>query len=72
MKSADLVLSMIVLIDGKSKKSSCCVGSPTDQEDPINHGSSKFCKQAVEEELLEQKSSGDDNSRELGIPGSNE
>ena len=69
MKSADLVLSVIVLIDGKSNKSSC---RPTDEEDPRNQGSSKFGKQVVEDELLERKSSGNDNSRELGIPGSSE
>ena len=70
MKSADLVLSMIVLIDGKSNKSSCCVVRPTDEEDPRNQGSSKFGIQVEEEELLERKSSGDGNSRESGIPQS--
>ena len=69
MKPADLVLSLIVLIDTKPKKNSCCFGRPTDKEDPRNQGSSKFCRQVVEEEL-ERKSPGD-NPRELGIPGSN-
>ena len=69
MKLEDLVL--IVLTDGKSNKSSCCVGRPTDEKDPIIQGSSKFGRQ-LEEELLERKSSGNDNARELGIPGSNE
>ena len=72
MKSADLVLSMIVLTDAKSNNRSCCVGRSTDEEDPRNQGSSKFGQQVVVEELLEGKSFGDDNSRELRIPGSNE
>ena len=64
-----MVLSMIMLIDGKSIKSSCCVGRQADEEDPGNQGSLKFGRQVVEE--LESKSSGDDNPWELGISGSN-
>ena len=59
------------MIDGKSNKSSCCVGRSTDEEDPRNRGSSKFGRQVqVVEEELERKSPGD-NPMELGIPGSN-
>ena len=38
VKSAVLELSLIVLIDDKSNKSSC-VGRPADEEDPRNQGS---------------------------------
>ena len=70
VKSADLVLSLIILVNGKATQSSCCVSRPTYEKDPRNQGSSKFGRQLVQEEQLERMSPGD-NPRELGIPGSN-
>ena len=67
VKSAGLVLSLTVMIDGKSSRSFCCVGRPTDEEDPRNQVFSKFGRQVVEEEQLERKSSGGDNPRNQEI-----
>ena len=55
------------MIDGKSSKTFCCVGRPTDEEDPRNQGFSKFGRQVVEEEQLERKSSGGNNPRNQEI-----
>ena len=67
MHSANLVLLLILLTDGKSNKSSCCVGRLTG-EDTRNQGSSKFVKQI---ELEQERNSPGDNPKELGTSGSN-